>query len=206
MRTAWASASLAAAVAALGAMVLVSGCRVSSDKHGDGDNVKISTPFGGMQVKTDNASVLNEIGLPVYPGAALVQDDKNKSSADVNLSFGSFHLKVNAVSYRTSDAPDMVTAFYRKALEKYGDVIQCHGNKTIGTPERTSEGLTCDDNGGGHVSVSDEGSGKIELKTGSKQRQHIVEINPEGAGTKFGLVALELPDHVSVGSHNGDKQ
>lgn len=179
----------------------LAGCHVSSDKHGDGDNVKISTPFGGMQVKTDNATVLNEIGLPEYPGATLVKNDHGKGSADVNFNFGSFHLKVNAAGYRTNDSPDMVKAFYRKALERYGDVIECQNYKTVGTPVRTSEGLTCDDHSGSRIRVSDDLTGKTQLKAGSKQHQHIVEIDPEGKGTKFGLVALELPGHVGSDEH-----
>ena len=42
-------------------------------------------------------------------------------------------------------------------------------------------------------------SGKMELKAGSKQHQHIVAVDPEGNGTKFGLVALDLPGHISFG-------
>lgn len=180
------------AMAVILSMALMAGCRVSGDKHGD-NGVKISTPFGGMQVKTDDTAVLQNIGLPQYPGSTLVKNDRDKGAADVNMSFGRFHLKVNAASYHSDDAPDMVAAFYRKALEKYGDVIECKNNKPVGTLTRTHEGLTCDDNGHGHISVSDDKSGKTQLKTGSKRYQHIVEINPDGSGTKFGLIALDLP-------------
>lgn len=183
----------------LGSM-LVSGCRVSSDKHGDDDNVKISTPFGGMQVKTNDAAVLENIGLPAYPGSVLVKNNKDKGSADVNFSFGSFHLNVNAASYRTTDGPDQVKAFYQQALEKYGDVLQCQKNRPVGTLTHTSEGLTCDNDKENHISISDD-SGQMELKTGSKQHQHLVEITPDGSGTKIGLVALELPGHFSLGEH-----
>jgi hypothetical protein len=30
--------------------------------------------------------------------------------------------------------------------------------------------------------------------------------NPDGTGTKFGLVALELPGHLSFGDNSKDKQ
>lgn len=190
-------AKRAVAIATISVMgTALVGCHVSSDKHGDSDNVKISTPFGGMQVKTDNATVLSEIGLPEYPGATLVKNEHNKGGADVNFNFGSFHLKVNAVGYRTTDSPDMVKAFYRKALSKYGDVIECQDYKTVGTPVRTSEGLTCDDHSGSHIRMSDDLSGKSQLKAGSRQHQHIVEIDRDGGGTKFGLVALDLPGHM----------
>ncbi|HEY1965313.1 MAG TPA: hypothetical protein VGG59_10305 [Acidobacteriaceae bacterium] len=184
----------------IAATALMNGCRIESDKHGDNDNVKIATPFGGMTVKTNDAAVVDGLGLPVYPGANLVKKDKNNGAADVNMSFGSFQLRVKAASYRTTDSPDQVTAFYRKSLGRYGDVIQCQNDKAVGTPTRTAEGLTCDNNKDNHVYVNDDESGKLELKAGSKQHQHIVAIDPEGNGTKFGLVALDLPGHISLGS------
>ena len=189
----------------IAATALVSGCRIESDKHGDNDNVKIATPFGGMSVKTNDAAVVDGLGLPVYPGAELVKKDKNNGAADVNMSFGSFQLRVKAASYRTQDSPDQVTAFYRKALGRYGDVIQCQNNQAVGTPTHTAEGLTCDNEKENHISVNDDMSGKMELKAGSKLHQHIVAIDPEGHGTKFGLVALDLPGHVSFGDKD-DKQ
>ena len=193
-------------------VVMATGCRVSSDKHGDSNDVKIATPFGGMQVKTNDAVVLNEIGLPAYPGAVLVKKDngKNDGAADVNFSFGSFQLKVKAAKYQTTDSPEKVNAFYRQALAKYGDVIQCQNNKAIGAPAQTSEGLTCDNDKENHITVSpdevaagSDAHSKLELKAGSKKHQHIVGIEPDGSGTKFGLVALDLPGHFSIG--DGDK-
>jgi hypothetical protein len=183
------------------ATALMSGCRIESNKKNGNDNVKIATPFGGMTVKTNDAAVVDGLGLPVYPGAELVKKDKNSGAADVNMSFGSFQLRVKAASYRTSDNPDEVTAFYRKALGRYGDVIQCQNDKPVGAPTRTAEGLTCDNEKGNHVYVKDDesGKGKVELKAGSKQHQHIASINPEGNGTKFGLVALDLPGRLSFG-------
>lgn len=194
---------------------LAVGCRISSDKHGDSDNVKIATPFGGMQVKTNDAVVLAGIGLPEYPGAVLLKKDNangkhDDGAADVNLSFGGFQLRVKAAGYRSTDSPDAVIAFYRKALGRYGDVIQCQDNKPVGQPTHTSEGLTCDNNKENHLTVSsDEITGKdatrkIELKAGSKQHQHIVSVDPDGSGTKFGLVVLDLPGHFSMG--NGDEE
>jgi hypothetical protein len=177
---------------------LMSGCRIDSHKEGDNDNVKIATPFGGLQVKTNDA-VAEGIGLPTYPGATLVKKDKDNGAADVNLSFGNFHLRVKAASFRSTDSPDKVTAFYRNALKRYGDVIECSNNKAVGTTTRTAEGLTCDNDHETHITVDEEMSKKMELKAGSKQHQHIVAIDPEGAGTKFGLVALDLPGHMSGG-------
>jgi hypothetical protein len=179
------------------AMALVSGCRVESDKHGDSNNVKIATPFGGMTVKTNDATVEEALGLPLYPGAVLVKKKgKNDGAADVNFSFGKFQLRVKAASYTTTDAPDKVAGFYRKALGRYGDVIECRNNSAVGTPTHTVEGLTCsDDDQKNHLKADDEISGKMELKAGSKQHQHIVGIDSDGSGTKMGIVAMDLPGH-----------
>src|SRR5258707_15836546 len=181
------------------------GWRVGSERGGGRRRVEVATPFGGMTVKTNDNAVIEGLGLPVYPGAELVKKDKNNGAADVNMSFGSFQLRVKAASYRTTDSPDQVTAFYRKALGRYGDVIQCQNDKPVGTPSRTAEGLTCDDEKHNHVYVNDDESGKMELKAGSKQHQHIAAIDPDGNGTKFGLVALDLPGHLSLGDKD-DKQ
>ena len=196
---------VAGVVAAGVAAALLAGCRVQTDKHGDSDNVKISTPFGGMQVKTNDAVVVGDLGLPAYPGAQLVKKDKDDGSADVNMNFGSFQLRVKAVSYQTGDSPEKVEAFYRAGLKQFGDVIACRDNRVVGTPARTLEGLTCDNEVKNHISVDDKPSkGGLELKAGSQQHQHIVEIDAEGGGTKIGLVALDLPGDAT--SQSGDEQ
>lgn len=193
---------MATVVAIAGTMVM-SGCRIESNKQGGNDNVRIATPFGGMQVKTDDTTVLEGMGLPGYPGATLVKKDNDHGAADVNMSFGSFHLRVKAASYRTPDSPDKVEAFYRKALGRYGDVIKCSKNQPVGEPTHTTEGLTCD-NDNKHVAIDDDMSRNLELKAGSKQHQHIVAINPDGTGTKLGLVALDLPGHFLGGDSSKD--
>ena len=195
------------AVAVVLGMLLVSGCRIESNKHGDNDNVKIATPFGGMQVKTNDAAVVDGIGLPVYPGAELVKKkNDNDGAADINMSFGSFQLRVKAASFKTPDSPDKVAAFYRKALGRYGDVIDCQNNQAVGLPAKTAEGLTCENEKGKHITVDDDVSDKRELKAGSKQHQHIVSIDPDGSGSKMGLVVLDLPGHLSFGDGGDDRQ
>jgi hypothetical protein len=191
-----------AAAAMMLGVALTSGCRIETHKHGENDNVSIATPFGGLQVRTNDAVAVEGIGLPAYPGAERVKKGKDNGAADVNLSFGSFQLRVKAASYRTTDSPDKVSAFYRKALGRYGDVIECANDRPVGNPTRTAEGLTCDKEKDNHVKVDDEVSGKIELKAGSKQHQHIVAVDAEEGGTKFGIVALDLPGHITVGDDN----
>jgi len=195
----------ALAVSSLLLTTVLAGCRVTSHKDGNNDNVSIGTPFGSMQVKTNDNVNTSGLGITPYPGAQIVKKhDKdgndNTGAADVNMSFGSFHLGVKAVSYTTPDNQEKVLAFYKNDLKRYGEVLECEGSRTIGAPARTSQGLTCSDGAHvhGHVSWnSDEDSvssdSKIELRTGSKQHRHIVAIEPHDGATKIGLVALDLP-------------
>ncbi len=189
-------------VATLGVLLTLStGCRIDQHKTVDGknDDVKIATPFGGMSVKTNEAVVEGGVGLTVYPGAVLVKKDNGKSdgAADINMSFGSFHLGVKAITYRTPDAPDKVLAFYRNDMAHLGTVILCKGTSAVGTPDHTPDGLTCDKEKGNNIHIDDDRS-QQELKAGSKQHQHIVGIEADGSGTRIGLVALDLPGKIGV--------
>ena len=180
------------------ALLLLTGCRVESKHNANDENVKITTPFGGMSVKTDNAEVQGSVGLSPYPGATQVKNDKNNNAADVNVSFGSFHIGVKALEYRTTDAPDKVLAFYRKDMVRYGVVLQCLNGKPMGTPTTTQDGLSCrTDQGDTHIHTDSDGGDAGELKAGSRQHQHLVQVDQDGAGTKFGLVALDLPTNLS---------
>jgi hypothetical protein len=188
------------AVASL-ACLLLTGCRVSQHQHGNHDNVDIGTPFGSMQVKTDNSTDTSTIGLTAYPGAVPVKDDSNDNdgnSANVNMSFGSFHLGVKAARFQTPDSQDRVLAFYRKDLSaRYGDVIECRGDNPVGSPTHTSQGLTCDTRNHNHISTGNFSSSSTELRAGSEQRQHIVGVESRNGATRIGLVALDLPAHHS---------
>src|SRR5665213_4491621 len=99
---------LLSALTAASLLLGLSGCHSSSHKNGDSDNVNIGTPFGSMQVKTNDNVEASGIGITPYPGAQMVKQDKDNGAADVNMSFGSFHLGVKAASYTTDDAPDKV--------------------------------------------------------------------------------------------------
>jgi hypothetical protein len=176
--------------------LLLCGCHVSDHKNGNGDNVQIGTPFGSMNVKTNDNANTAGLGIAVYPGAVPDKENgKNSDSADVNMSFGSFHLGVRAASYRTNDSQDQVLNFYKKDLARYGQVIECHDDNPVGEPTQTDQGLTCSDNGHhGHNMDVHPGSG-LELRVGSPEHQHIVAVDPKDGSTKIGLVALDLPQH-----------
>jgi hypothetical protein len=199
-------------LAGLALVAGIAGCfrvHVDKDANGEEKNVQVDTPFGGVHVNTDQTTAA-DMGLPAYPGAQEIKGDDKHESADVHLGFGEWELRVRAVSYGTTDTQDQVTAFYKKALGKYGDVIICQGHSAVGTPTETSQGLTCSDDGnGGNVKIdrSDYGSSNdnLELKAGSKRHQHIVGFeNPKNGQTRFALVALDLPAGSDKNSGKSD--
>jgi hypothetical protein len=199
-------------LAGLALLAGTTGCfrvHVDKDANGDDKNVQVDTPFGGVHVNTDQTSAA-DLGLPVYPGAQVIKGDDNHKSADVHLGFGEWELRVRAVSYGSADSQDKVTAFYKKALGKYGDVITCQGHSAVGAPEATSQGLTCaDDGNSANVKIDHKDYGtsddSLELKAGSKRHQHIVGFeNPEGGQTRFALVALDLPAGLDKKSGKSD--
>jgi hypothetical protein len=189
-------------IAALLVLTLLAGCHVISNKNGKNDDVDLKSPFGSMHIKTDDNVDTAAIGLSVYPGSTAWKDDDNEGknhdshSADINMSFGDFHLGVKATAFRSTDSTDKILAFYRKDMARYGDVIECQGTAAIGTPTRTKQGLTCntDDNNGKHINISD--AGKLELRAGSEQHMHLVEVTTKDGAQKIGLVALDLPTHL----------
>jgi hypothetical protein len=199
---------LTSAFIALSACMLFNGCHVVTHKDGKNDNVDIGTPFGSMHVDTHPSHDTTAIGLTQYPGSVPVKDDgdKDANSANVDMSFGSFHLGVKAATFQTSDPADKVIAFYRNDLSRYGDVIECHGKSAVGAPTRTSQGLTCNDNSttvytnDDHhkgISINSDSDGNVELRAGSPQHQHIVGLDPKNGGIKIGLVALDLPNRIN---------
>ncbi|HVW78136.1 MAG TPA: hypothetical protein VHB45_11035 [Alloacidobacterium sp.] len=174
-------------------IVVVTACRVQVDKNKNGDdkNVKIDTPMGGLHVRTDQMTAA-DVGLPVYPGAQIISSQNDKS-ADIHMGFGKWQLRIKVINYQTGDSQDQVLAFYRKALGRYGDVIQCSGDSAVGTPTTTSEGLTCSNGNTQHANINDTEDG-LNLRAGSRHHQHIVGFKSSNSGSKFTLVELELPE------------
>jgi len=197
-------------LAGLALVAGLTGCRVHVEKNASGEdkNVQVDTPFGGVHVNTDQTTAA-DLGLPVYPGAEAITGDDQHKSADVHLGFGEWQLRVRAVSYSSADPQDKVTAFYKKALGRYGDVITCQGNTPVGTPTSTAEGLTCADDKNPKVQIDrgDYGTNKhsLELKAGSKRHQHVVGFEePKNGKTRFALVALDLPAVEDNGEGKSD--
>jgi hypothetical protein len=186
------------------------GCRVqvNKDANGKDKNVQVDTPFGGVHVNT-NQTTAADLGLPVYPGAQIIEDKDHDKSADVHLGFGQWELRLKAVSYATGDKQEQVVAFYKKALGRYGEVLTCQEKTAVGKPAVTSEGLTCEDNKNMNFQIGNQSVGGtekgVELKAGSKSHQHIVGFEAaDGGRTRFTMVSVDLPEGTKSDSAKSD--
>lgn len=170
---------------AAAAALLLSGCSVQS-KNGDeksGKNVDIKSPLGSMHVETNEQAKAQDTGLPVYPGAreAPPDDNDNTSRANVNMGFAGFGLKVVAAKYETDDSVDKLKDFYRKALAKYGNVVECKGDLDLDVGKE----------GKPRCKASSSEPDRLDLGVGNSGVQHMVSIKPKGKSNQFALVYIE---------------
>jgi hypothetical protein len=181
-----------AAVALFAALFVLSACSINVDKNGEKDGSKrvdIQSPVGDLHV-SEKADI-QDAGLSVYPGSkpAPKDDSDDEKSANVNLSLPGFQLKVVAAEFLSDDAPDKISAYYDKELQKFGKPIQCHGEYSNGGHVNShgnddlQRAVTC--------SKSDSSDG-FELKVGTEGNQHIVAVKPNSKGTRFALVYVRM--------------
>ena len=175
---------------------LLAGCyiKVNKGKNGEEKDVTVRMPMGGVHVE-ENTPSAQDIGLPTYPGASLVASQDGGKTADVHLGFGEWQLHLRVAKYQTADPQPKVESFYRSALSRYGDVIECHNGRAVDSPKTTRDGLGCEDQHPGskglHVGDDDV---TVDLRAGSKRHQHIVGFSEaSGGGTQFALLRLDLP-------------
>ncbi|HLH08910.1 MAG TPA: hypothetical protein VKW78_16845 [Terriglobales bacterium] len=164
-------------------------CSVHEQKTSENKKkVDIETPFGGIHVNTDASA--GDTGLSVYPGAtkqdnSTGDEQRNQDNANVNVQVGDFGVRVIATKYLSDDPPDKIISFYRDDMKKYGSVLECpKGLKE----EHSSNGpreMVCNDSGTAE-------KGKMDLAVGTPERQRIVSVKPNGAGTRFEVVYIQL--------------
>ena len=155
----------------------------AQDKKGSGktDSDMDQEGFGIVASKRAGAK---DVGLPMYPGA---REHKDKSEDSPAVKFGLWGgnsgFKLAVLKLESNDGPEKVAAFYRKALSKYGKVLDCRGSSTVttgGNKGSSSDELGCDDD--------KPENGELVLKAGTKQEQHVVGIKSSGGLTLFQLV------------------
>jgi hypothetical protein len=176
----------------IAALCILPACSVNVDKDSNKEGAKhvdITSPLGDLHV-SEQADI-RDSGLTVYPGATPAPKDKSddEKSANVNLALPGFQLKVVAAEFLSDAAPEKITAYYDKELQKFGKPIQCRGAYDRGGHVDThdkddlAKPVTCD--------KSDSGDG-LELKVGTEGNQHIVAVKPNSKGTRFALVYIRM--------------
>lgn len=165
------------------------GCNVNVDKKNgeEAKKVDITTPFGELKVNKDADA--RDTGLAVYPNSREKKEDNSNDSksANVNMSFGNFGLKVVAATYEVDESPAKVMSFYRNELGKYGKILECKGgsigNAHVDKDSKVDKELRCDSHGDSDVT---------ELKVGTRDLQHVVAVKPNGKGSEYSLVYVRM--------------
>jgi hypothetical protein len=177
---------LAACVVACGMLSFASS--LSAHEKQDKDSGGKGSKGAGIYFNAEASS--KDVGLPIYPGARPHKDkDSDSASAKFGLWGNTFGFKLALVKLESNDSPQKVAAFYKKALAKYGTVLDCGAASSQGgdkDEDESSKKLTCEDD--------KPKPGGMEFKAGTKEKQHIVGIEPNGNGTLFQLVYVESPD------------
>ncbi|HUK88667.1 MAG TPA: hypothetical protein VLT85_13450, partial [Terriglobales bacterium] len=88
--------------------------------------------------------------------------------------------KLVVLKLETDDSAEKVAAFYRKALAKYGKVLDCSDKAAHA---KSKKELSCD--------ADEPGPGEMVFKAGTREKQHAVGIQPGSGHTRFELVYLE---------------
>jgi hypothetical protein len=148
----------------------------SSDKDQNGAGLIVSAK-----------ATAKEVGLPIYPGARPHKDEGEKSSdLKMGLWGSTIGFKLVVLKMESNDAPEKVAAFYQKALAKYGMVMNCTNSSSPVEDKgknKPSKSLECGDD-------KPENGGQL-FKAGTKEKQHIVGVQPNGQGSIFQLVYVE---------------
>jgi len=124
-----------------------------------------------------------EVGLPVYAGAKPHKDKKEDSpSVQMGIWGSSFGFKLAVMKLESNDAPEKIAEFYKKALAKYGTVLNC-SEPSQKPSAKDSNKLECGDD--------KPEKGGLLFKAGTKEKQHLVAIQSNGQGSLFQLVYVE---------------
>jgi len=173
--------------AALFVVVLLAALPLAAQDQKDSNAQQSSSDNDSIGFNLGKNASAKDVGLPIYPGARRHVDDANDSSAlNLGLWGGSAGFKLFVLKMESTDAPEKVAAFYRKALAKYGTVLDCSNPSaaTSSGDDKSSKKLTCDD--------EKPKPNEISLKAGTKEKQHAVGIEPNSTtGTTFQLVYVE---------------
>ena len=100
---------------------------------------------------------------------------------------------VARVELDSDDPPQKVFEFYAPQVKKYGAVLNCRvqGGSHSGNYGRSGDSPTiCEHGEATDITAALNGEG-IELKSGTKDDQHMVVIKSQGSGTQYVLLKVQ---------------
>ena len=178
-----------------GVVVLIAGIILLAGLHSaqaqDGKKDKADSKSIGFNLSA--SATEKDLGLPFYPGAKPYKEDADSDPAlHMGFSNGTSGFKFVLMRLESSDSPEKIASYYRKAMAKYGTVLDC--SKASGNAGKTdsdksnekSNTLTCEDD---HAD-----KGGYAYKVGTKQKQHVVAVEPNGKSTIVSLIYVESPN------------
>ncbi len=186
-----------------GVAVLIAGIILLAGSHSaqaqDGKKAKADSKSIGFNLSA--SATEKDLGLPFYPGAKPYKEDADSDAAlQMAMSGGSFGFKLVVLKLESADSPEKIAAYYRKAMAKYGTVLDC--SKATGDASKSGSGKNDSDKNGSDknnksnaLTCEDDHSekGGYAFKVGTKEKQHVVAVEPNGKSTLISLVYVEAP-------------
>ena len=176
-----------AGITALAAISLMGQEKAQKDTSKDKElSVTVQGPETDAGLIVSARATAKELGLPIYPGSIPHKDqdkDNDSPAAKLGLWGTSFGFKLVVLKMESKDAPSKVAEYYRRALAKYGTVLDCTNARPQQAKDERSEKLTCGDD--------KPETGGMLFKAGTKEKEHIVGVQPNGTGAVFQLLYVE---------------
>jgi hypothetical protein len=138
----------------------------------------------GAGVVMSGEAGAKDVGLPLYPGSRRHKDkDEDSNGANLGLWGGGSGFKLVVLKMEADASTDKVADYYKKALAKYGKVLDCsHPSPAEADSGKnvSADAISCDED--------KPEKGGLVLKAGTKEKQHIVAIQPNGQGSLYQLI------------------
>jgi hypothetical protein len=138
------------------------------------------TARAGFEIRGDAKA--SDLGVPIYPGAVIRKDKDDDRGGLTLAAWGGDSVFKIAVLKLTSQAPiDDIARFYRDALSRYGDVLDC--SKETPASRSRDDILTCDD--------KETKRDSLIYKVGLPKHQHLVRLQDKGDRVHIEIVRID---------------
>jgi hypothetical protein len=159
----------------------------AQDKKTGDQGKKNSSKSVGFILSADATE--RDLGLPIYPGSRRHADSDDDSPAlQMGLWGGGSGFRLVVLKLESADSPAKVAKFYHKPLSRYGTVVDC--GKFIAGGSKNRGSVNCEND--------QPVKGGYTLEVGTRQKMHLVGIEPKGTGSLISLVYVETPESSDV--------